>query len=81
MGSNQAENFDTNGSSTAEHAENTENNGDNTEAEVDIVINNVVSSFSVRCHLNLRHIALNGRHVEFRRESGKLYITITFQTF
>lgn len=40
------------------------------EPEIDIVINNVVCSFSVRCHLNLREIALNGRNVEFRRENG-----------
>lgn len=38
--------------------------------EIDIVINNVVCSFSVRCHLNLRSIALNGHNVEFRRENG-----------
>lgn len=38
--------------------------------EIDIVINNVVCSFSVRCHLNLRQIALNGTNVEFRRENG-----------
>lgn len=38
--------------------------------EVDIVINNVVCSFSVRCHLNLREIALNGSNVEYRRENG-----------
>lgn len=40
------------------------------EPEVDIVINNVVCSFSVRCHLNLRQIALNGVNVEYRREHG-----------
>uniref|UniRef100_A0A6M2DJB2 TATA box-binding protein-like 1 n=1 Tax=Xenopsylla cheopis TaxID=163159 RepID=A0A6M2DJB2_XENCH len=40
------------------------------EPEIDIVINNVVCSFSVRCHLNLRDIALNGVNVEFRRENG-----------
>lgn len=38
--------------------------------EIDIMINNVVCSFSVRCHLNLRQIALNGVNVEFRRENG-----------
>lgn len=38
--------------------------------EVDIVINNVVCSFSVRCHLSLRDIALNGFNVEYRRENG-----------
>lgn len=40
------------------------------EPEIDIVINNVVCSFSVRCHLNLREIALQGFNVEFRRENG-----------
>lgn len=40
------------------------------EPEIDIVINNVVCSFSVRCHLNLRQIALNGINVEYRREQG-----------
>ena len=40
------------------------------EPEVDIVINNVVCSFSVRCHLNLKEIALSGSNVEYRRENG-----------
>ncbi|KAL1124263.1 hypothetical protein AAG570_002033 [Ranatra chinensis] len=40
------------------------------EPEVDIVINNVVCSFNVRCHLNLRQIALHGCNVEYRRENG-----------
>lgn len=40
------------------------------EPEIDIVINNVVCSFSVKCHLNLRQIALNGFNVEYRRENG-----------
>lgn len=43
---------------------------DEPEPEIDIVINNVVCSFSVRCHLNLREIALKGFNVEFRRENG-----------
>lgn len=42
------------------------------EPEIDIVINNVVCSFSVRCHLNLRQIALNGINVEYRRENGMI---------
>lgn len=46
------------------------------EPEVDIVINNVVCSFSVRCHLNLRQIALTGTHVEYRRENGMLTMKI-----
>lgn len=40
------------------------------EPEIDIVINNVVCSFSVRCHLNLRQIALKGMNVEYRKENG-----------
>nr|QWQ59791.1 TATA box-binding-like protein [Phaedon brassicae] len=40
------------------------------EPEIDIVINNVVCSFSVRCHLNLREIALSGTNVEYRKENG-----------
>lgn len=40
------------------------------EPEIDIVINNVVCCFSVRCHLNLREIALNGMNVEYRKENG-----------
>ncbi|KAF7997988.1 hypothetical protein HCN44_009386 [Aphidius gifuensis] len=40
--------------------------------EIDILIRNVVCSFSVRCHLNLREIALNGSNVEYRRENGMI---------
>ena len=40
------------------------------EQGLDIVINNVVSSFTVRCHLNLRDIALRGVNVEYRKENG-----------
>lgn len=43
-----------------------------TQPEVDITINNVVCSFSVRCHLNLREIALNGTNVEYRKENGMI---------
>lgn len=46
--------------------------GEEPEPEIDIVINNVVCSFSVRCHLNLRQIALNGINVEYRRENGMI---------
>jgi transcription initiation factor TFIID TATA-box-binding protein len=42
----------------------------NEEDEVDIVINNVVCSFNVKCHLNLRDIAQKGLNVEYRRENG-----------
>jgi len=44
--------------------------GGSEEPVIDIVISNVVCSFSVRCHLNLRQIGLNGSNVEYRRESG-----------
>lgn len=37
---------------------------------IDIAINNVVAAFSVRCHLDLKYIALNGDNVEYRRENG-----------
>lgn len=40
------------------------------EPEIDIVISNVVCAFSVRCHLSLKHIALQGANVEFKRENG-----------
>ena len=43
------------------------------EPEVDIVINNVVCSFNVRCHLNLRDIALRGLNVEYRKENGVMF--------
>ena len=37
---------------------------------IDIVINNVVCSFNVKCHLNLREIATSGCNVEYRKENG-----------
>ncbi|XP_061167786.1 TATA box-binding protein-like 1 [Saccostrea echinata] len=37
---------------------------------IDIIINNVVCSFNTRCHLNLRNIAMEGSHVEFKREQS-----------
>ncbi|KAK0179672.1 hypothetical protein PV327_005404 [Microctonus hyperodae] len=40
--------------------------------EIDILIRNVVCSFNVRCHLNLREIALKGSNVEYRREHGMI---------
>lgn len=42
------------------------------EKELDVMINNVVCSFSVGCHLNLRQIALKGVNVEYRRESNMI---------
>jgi Transcription factor TFIID (or TATA-binding protein, TBP) len=40
------------------------------EPEIDIVISNVVCAFSVRSHLTLKDIALNGANVEYKRENG-----------
>ncbi|XP_017476560.1 PREDICTED: TATA box-binding protein-like protein 1 [Rhagoletis zephyria] len=40
------------------------------EDSVDITISNVVSHFSVRCHLNLRTIATNGSNVVYQREQS-----------
>ncbi|XP_014219419.1 TATA box-binding protein-like protein 1 isoform X2 [Copidosoma floridanum] len=40
--------------------------------ELDIIIRNVVCNFSLRCHLNLREIALNGSNVEYIRENGSV---------
>ena len=42
---------------------------------IDIIINNVVCSFSTRCYLNLKKIATEGVHVEYRRENGVSLIT------
>lgn len=40
--------------------------------QIDVAINNVVCTFSTRCHLNLRHVALNGYNVEFKKAQGML---------
>ena len=37
---------------------------------VDVVINNVVCSFSTKCHLNLKRIAMEGTNVEYHRQHG-----------
>ncbi len=39
-------------------------------------VNNVVCSYSTRCHLNLRKIAMEGMHVEYKKENG-----VSFQLF
>lgn len=46
------------------------------ELELDIIVNNVVCNFSVRCHLNLRHIAMTGRNVEFHKEMAVSGVSI-----
>lgn len=39
---------------------------------LDININNVVCSFSTKCHLNLKKIAMEGSNVEYHRQHGVL---------
>lgn len=39
---------------------------------VDLFINNVVCSFSTRCHLALRRIATEGMNVEYKKENNML---------
>ena len=59
-------------SSSNEEASNSGETTEENQKEIDIVINNVVCSFNVRCHLNLRDIALRGLNVEYRKENGML---------
>lgn len=37
---------------------------------INLFINNVVCSYSTRCHLNLKRIATEGMHVEYKKENG-----------
>lgn len=40
------------------------------ETNLDLFISNVVCSYSTRCHLNLKRIAMEGLHVEYKRENN-----------
>jgi len=62
-----------NNSNEEQHQPNDESNE---EPEVDITISNVVSNFSVKCHLNLRQIANNGSNVVYRREQSMILMKI-----
>lgn len=44
--------------------------------ELTIQIANVVGEFHVRCHINLRRLALNGSNVEYRKDKGMLVMKI-----
>lgn len=48
--------------------------GSNTELTIQIA--NVVGEFHVRCHINLKRVALNGSNVEYRRDKGMLVMKI-----
>ena len=37
---------------------------------LDVSISNVVCSFSTKCHLNLKRIAMEGSNVEYHRQHG-----------
>lgn len=50
---------------------------ENPEDSVDITISNVVSHFSVRCHLNLRTIATNGSNVVYQREQSVSVLSLS----
>lgn len=43
---------------------------------IDVLISNVVCSFDVRCHLNLKLIALNAANVIYKREQGMVSMKI-----
>lgn len=49
---------------------NSQSNVKSPETGLDMYISNVVCSYSVRCHLNLKRIAMQGMHVEYRRENN-----------
>ena len=55
------------------HVEEQEEETDNEAPCIDIIINNVVCTFSTRCHLNLRTVAMEGVNVEYKREQGVCY--------
>nr|CAG4646542.1 EOG090X0CO7 [Macrothrix elegans] len=58
-----------NGTNSDEHVEEVKETPSD-EPVIDITINNVVCSFSVKSHLNLKQIAQSGFNVEYRRENG-----------
>ncbi|XP_060844962.1 TATA box-binding protein-like 1 [Rhopalosiphum padi] len=48
----------------------------NVDDQLLININNVSASFNVKLHLNLRHLALHGHNVEYKREKAKLIMKL-----
>lgn len=55
----------------SEHNDGETTNGDADDSPViDIVISNVVCTFNLRCHINLKRLAMEGANVEYRREHG-----------
>lgn len=60
-------------SNTKDDAKNGDDDG---KPDIDIFISNVVCTFSVRCHLNLKRIGMEGRNVEYKREAGKVLMKL-----
>ncbi|XP_054153419.1 TATA box-binding protein-like 1 [Oppia nitens] len=58
-----------------DHKDNNDNN-EESEPEVDITISNVVTNFSVKCHLNLRQIASKGSNVVYKREQSMILMKL-----
>ena len=66
MADGQVEGQQQNGSDVTQAPTETEEEG----PSLTISINNVVSSFGTRCHLNLKKIAMEGTNVEYHRQHG-----------
>lgn len=67
-------------SNTVEMHENDDESQTN-EDSVDITISNVVTNFSVCCHLNLKQIATNGSNVVYRRDQSVCILCIVHLDF
>ena len=49
------------------HSEEAATSDESTRNQIKLYINNVVCSYSAACHLNLRRIACEGMHVEYKK--------------
>lgn len=61
-----------NGGNEQANTMNNETNDQDESPVIDIHINNVVCTFNLRCHINLKRVAMEGSNVEYRREHGIL---------
>lgn len=61
-----------NGAIHKEETPHENNDGGDDSPVIDININNVVCTFNVRCHINLKRVAMEGSNVEYRRQHGIL---------
>ncbi|CAF0782781.1 unnamed protein product [Didymodactylos carnosus] len=44
--------------------------------EIELIVNNVVSSFSLGCKIQLRKVAMEGAHVEYKRDNAMVMMKI-----